>query len=64
MRMGLALPHVAFSRICCACLRASVDARLVVFDALPHASWYNSDLPGSIEANHLTADFFLAHLAK
>ncbi len=45
-------------------LRAGVDARLVVFDAVPHAFWYNSALPESIEANHLMADFFLAHLAK
>src|SRR5580693_802071 len=45
-------------------LRAGVDARLVVFDALPHAFWYQSGLPESIEANHIMADFFLAHLAK
>jgi epsilon-lactone hydrolase len=45
-------------------LRAGVDARLVVFDALPHAFWYQSKLPESIEANHIMADFFLAHLAK
>ena len=45
-------------------LRAGVDARLVVFDALPHAFWYQSRLPESIEANHIMADFFLAHLAK
>ena len=45
-------------------LRAGVDARLVVFDALGHAFWYNSALPESIEANHLMADFFLQHLSK
>lgn len=45
-------------------LRAGVDARLVVFDALPHAFWYQSQLPESIEANHIMADFFTAHLAK
>ena len=45
-------------------LRAGVDARLVVFDALPHAFWYHAELPESIEANHLMADFFLAHLRK
>jgi epsilon-lactone hydrolase len=45
-------------------LRAGVDARLVVFDALPHAFWYHAELPESIEANHLMADFFLAHLPK
>ncbi len=43
-------------------LRAGVDARLVVFDALPHAFWYDSRLPESIEANHLMANFFLQHL--
>lgn len=45
-------------------VRAGVDARLVVFDALPHAFWYHPELPESIEANHLMADFFLAHLPK
>lgn len=45
-------------------LRAGVDARLVVFDALPHAFWYHPELPESIEANHLMADFFVAHLPK
>ncbi len=45
-------------------LRAGVDARLVVFDALPHAFWYHPELPESIEASHIMADFFLAHLPK
>ena len=45
-------------------LRAGVDARLVVFDALPHAFWYHPELPESIEANHIMADFFVKHLAK
>jgi epsilon-lactone hydrolase len=45
-------------------LRAGVDARLVVFDALPHAFWYHSELPESIEAGHIMADFLLAHLPK
>ena len=45
-------------------LRAGVDARLVVFDALPHAFWYNAQLPESIEANHIMADFFVKHLSK
>lgn len=44
-------------------LRAGVDAQLVLFDALPHAFWYHPELPESIEANHLMAKFFLAHLA-
>ena len=45
-------------------LRAGVDARLVLFDALPHAFWYNSSLPESIEANHIMADFMLKQLGK
>jgi epsilon-lactone hydrolase len=45
-------------------LRAGVDARLVVFDGLPHAFWYQASLPESIEANHIMADFFVAHLGK
>jgi acetyl esterase/lipase len=45
-------------------LRASVDARLVVFDALPHAFWYDASLPESIEASHIMADFMLRQLAK
>jgi acetyl esterase/lipase len=45
-------------------LRAGVDARLVVFDGLPHAFWYHPEMPESIEANHIMADFFLAHLPK
>jgi len=45
-------------------LRAGVDARLVVFDGLPHAFWYHPEMPESIEANHIMAKFFLEHLAK
>lgn len=45
-------------------LRAGVDANLVVFDALPHAFWYNPALPESIEANHLMANFFMKHLGE
>jgi monoterpene epsilon-lactone hydrolase len=45
-------------------LRAGVDAQLVVFDALPHAFWYNPALPESIEASHVMANFFLKHLAN
>jgi epsilon-lactone hydrolase len=41
---------------------AGVDAQLVVFDALPHAFWYNSTLPEAIEANNMMANFFLQHL--
>ena len=45
-------------------LRAGIDARLVVFDGLPHAFWYHAELPESIEASHIMADFVLAHLPK
>ena len=45
-------------------LEAGVDAHLVVFDALPHAFWYNPKLPEAIEANHMMADFFVKHLAN
>jgi epsilon-lactone hydrolase len=45
-------------------LRAGIDARLVVFDGLPHAFWYHAELPESIEASHIMANFFLAHLPK
>src|SRR6202012_3520220 len=34
-------------------LRAGVDVRLVVFDALPHAFWYHPEMPESMEANKL-----------
>jgi monoterpene epsilon-lactone hydrolase len=43
-------------------LHAGVDARLVVFDALPHAFWYDSKLPEAIEANQMMADFFVKAL--
>ena len=45
-------------------LRAGADARLVVFDALPHAFWYNPALPESIEANRIMADFFVKELGQ
>ncbi|MGO9340560.1 MAG: alpha/beta hydrolase [Terracidiphilus sp.] len=45
-------------------LNASVDARLVVFDALPHAFWYDPMLPEAQEANHMMADFFVKQLGK
>ncbi len=45
-------------------LHAGVDARMVLFDALPHAFWYDSKLPEAIEANHMMADFFVKELAK
>jgi monoterpene epsilon-lactone hydrolase len=45
-------------------LHAGVDASLVVFDALPHAFWYDSTLPEAIEANKMMADFFVQQLRK
>ena len=45
-------------------LNAGVDARLVVFDALTHAFWYDPMLPEAIEANHMMADFFLKYLGS
>jgi monoterpene epsilon-lactone hydrolase len=43
-------------------LRAGDDARLMVFDGLPHAFWYNPELPESIEANRAMARFLAEHL--
>jgi acetyl esterase/lipase len=45
-------------------LNAGVDARLVVFDALTHAFWYDPKLPEALEANHMMADFFVKQLGK
>ncbi len=45
-------------------LNAGVDARLVVYDALPHAFWYDPRLPEAIEANHIMADFFMKQLGR
>jgi acetyl esterase/lipase len=45
-------------------LHAGVDARLVVFDALPHAFWYDAALPESVEAAHMMASFLEAQLGK
>jgi monoterpene epsilon-lactone hydrolase len=41
-----------------ALLAAGVDARLVVFEALPHAFWYHFQLPETKEALELMARFF------
>ncbi|HSS98684.1 MAG TPA: hypothetical protein VLK33_16735, partial [Terriglobales bacterium] len=38
-------------------LADGVDARLVVFDALPHAFWYHFDIPETKEALGLMAKF-------
>jgi epsilon-lactone hydrolase len=45
-------------------LLAGVDTRLVVYDALPHAFWYDARLPEAIEANHIMSDFFVKELGK
>lgn len=45
-----------------ALLRAGVDARLIVFDALPHAHWYSFHLPESKEALEAQAKFLDDHL--
>ena len=45
-----------------ALLKAGVDARLMVFDALPHAFWYLFDLPESREALEAQASFLDRHL--
>lgn len=45
-------------------LRDGVDARLVVFDALQHAFWYDPSLPESIEANRIMAEFLSKQLAR
>jgi epsilon-lactone hydrolase len=39
-------------------LGAGVDARLVVFEALPHAFWNNPSLPEAKEADAIMAKFF------
>jgi acetyl esterase/lipase len=54
---GTANLHRAF-------LNAGDDARLVVFDALPHAFWYSPLLPEGLEANHMMADFFVKQLGN
>jgi acetyl esterase/lipase len=47
-----------------ALLGAGDDARLVVFEALPHAFWYHFQLPETKEALELMARFFDEKLAK
>ena len=48
---GTTILHRAF-------LRAGIDARLVVFEALPHAFWDDPTLPETKEAIGLMAQFF------
>ena len=54
---GTTILHRAF-------LRAGVDAQLVVFEALPHAFWYDYHLPETKEALGLMAKFFNEKLGK
>ena len=54
---GTTILHRAF-------LRAGVDARLVVFEALPHAFWNDSSLPETREADELMARFFTTNLGR
>ncbi len=45
-----------------ALLRSGVDARLVVFEALPHAFWYHFQMPETQEALQLMATFLNDHV--
>ena len=54
---GTTLLHRAF-------LRDGVDARLIVFEALPHAFWNDVSLPESKEAYGYMADFFSQQLGR
>jgi epsilon-lactone hydrolase len=54
---GTANLHRAF-------LRAGVDARLVVFDALHHTFWGDPTLPESKEAHQIMANFFDGALGR
>jgi monoterpene epsilon-lactone hydrolase len=54
---GTTILHRAF-------LRAGVDANLVVFEALPHAFWYDYQLPETKEALAIMAKFFNERLAR
>lgn len=54
---GTTVLHRAF-------LRSGVDARLIVFEALPHAFWNDVNLPESREAYGYMADFFTRQLTR
>jgi acetyl esterase/lipase len=54
---GTTILHRAF-------LRAGVDAQLVVFEALPHAFWYDYHLPETKEALDVMAKFFDERLGR
>lgn len=46
-----------------ALLRSGVDARLLIYEAMPHAHWIFLDLPESDQAFRAMADFFSSHLS-
>jgi monoterpene epsilon-lactone hydrolase len=48
----------------CALLRSGVDARLVVFEAMPHAHWSYLEIPESDEAFRLMAAFLEEQLGS
>ncbi len=54
---GTTILHRAF-------IRAGVDAQLVVFEALPHAFWYDYHLPETTEALDIMAKFFDKKLGR
>jgi len=54
---GTTILHRAF-------LRSGDDAQLVVFEALPHAFWYNYQLPETREAVGIMAKFFDEKVGK
>ena len=54
---GTSILHRAF-------LRAGADARLVVFEGLPHAFWNDPALPETKEADQIMANFFADQLGK
>lgn len=54
---GTTILHRAF-------IRAGVSAELVVFEALPHAFWYDYHLPETTEALKIMAKFFDTHLGR
>lgn len=43
-------------------MEQGVDARLVLFDGLPHAFWAYMDIPETREANALMAQFLKSRL--
>jgi acetyl esterase/lipase len=47
-----------------ALLRAGVNARLLVYEAMPHAFWYHFDLPETKECLEMMAEFFNDNVGK